>query len=158
MARQARIIIPGCTHFVVHRSRLGVPLFRDDHDDALYRKLLAEKAARHSVAVGAAMLEPDRVELLLTPRTREGLARAIGATHRLYARHRDLGENALWVGRFQSCPMAPALAVNIEGTRPALRAAASRGRPFGDRDFIAEIESQTGRSFTPGRRGRKPKW
>jgi REP element-mobilizing transposase RayT len=157
MARRGRIIIPGCAHFVVHHSRAGVPLFRDENDRALYRDLLSEKAPLHAVAIGVALLEPDRVELLLTPATSDGLARAIGATHRLYARHRDLGEGALWAGRFQSCPLAPALACGIEGIRPMLRAAASRGRPVGDPEFIAIVESQTGRDFTPRRRGRKPK-
>jgi REP element-mobilizing transposase RayT len=158
MARQARIIIPGCAHYVIHRARPGVPLFRDDRDFARYRVLLAEKATIHAVAVSAASLNPDHVELLLTPQTREGLARAVGETHRLYARHRDLGANALWAGRFQSCPVSPALAGSMEGIRPMLLAAASRGRPVGDPDFIAKVECEAGRNFTPKRRGRKPKW
>lgn len=157
MARQVRIIIPGCAHFVIHRSRPGVALFRDDRDRARYRVLLAERAALHGVAIGAVSLEPDRVELLLTPETREGLSRAVGETHRLYARHRDLGEGALWNGRFQSCPVAPALAAGTEGIRPLLLAGASRGRPVGDESFVAMVESRTGRNFMPRRRGRKPK-
>ena len=157
MARQARIIIPGCAHFVVHRSRPGVPLFRDDSDRARYRFLLRDNAATHAVAIGVALLEPDRVELLLTPQSRDGLARAVGATHRLYARHRDLGEGALWAGRYQSSPVSPSLAVMTEETRPAMLAAVSRGRPVGDTGFIARIESETGRNLTPRRRGRKPK-
>ena len=157
MARRGRIIIPGCAHFVVHRSRPGVRLFRDDGDRARYRALLSEKAATHAVTVGEVSLEPDHVELILTPQTSDGLARAIGATHRLYARHRDLGEGALWAGRFQSCPLAPALAGSIDGIRPMLRAAAGRGRPVGDPVSIATVESITGRDFTQKRRGRKPK-
>jgi len=157
MARRGRIIIPGCAHFVIHRSRPGVLLFRDDRDRARYRDLLGENAATYAVAIGRASLEPDHVELLLTPAICEGLARAIGATHRLYARHRDLGEGALWAGRFQSCPVAAGLAANTQDIRPMLHAAASRGRPFGDPAFVARVESEIGRSFTPGRRGRKPK-
>jgi REP element-mobilizing transposase RayT len=157
MARQARIIIPGSAHFIVHRSRPGVPLFREERDYTRYRALLAEKSAIHAVTVGFVVLEPDHVELLLTPQTREGLARAVGATHRLYARHRDLGENALWAGRFQSCPISPSLADDPEANRASLLAAASRGRPVGEPDFIALCESQTGRNFVPKRRGRKPK-
>jgi REP element-mobilizing transposase RayT len=158
MARQARIIIPGCAHFVVHRSRPGVLLFRDDADRARYNALLGENAATHAVGIVKALLKPDHVELILTPQTCEGLARAIGATHRLYARHRDLGEGALWSGRFRSCPVAPSAVTDVIGLRPALIAAASRGRPVGDPDFISEVERLTGRSFTPRRRGRKPKW
>lgn len=157
MARQARIIIPGCAHFVVHRSRPGVPLFRDDSDRARYRILLRDNAATHAVAIGAALLEADHVELFLTPQTHQGLAHAIGATHRLYARHRDLGEGALWAGRFRSCPVSSPVAVDLEGVRPVLLAAASCGRPVGDAGFIARIESEAGRNFTPRRRGRKPK-
>lgn len=169
MARQARIIIPGCAHHVIHGARLGVPLFRDNRDLARYRRFLAEKAEMHGVAVKAKLLLPDHVELLLTPETREGLARAVGEAHRLYARHRDLGANALWAGRFQSCPVSPSLAAAVasgirgsvplpDETRRLLLSATSRGRPFGDPAFIAQIESETGRQFTPRRRGRKPKW
>jgi len=159
MARQARIIIPGCAHYVIHRARPGVPLFRNERDHARYRALLTEEAAMHAVAVNTASLGPDHVELLLTPQTRESLSRAVGETHRLYARHRDLGAGALWAGRFQSCPVAPALAsAGLADIRPVLLAAASRGRPVGDPAFIARVESETGRNFTPRRRGRKPKW
>ncbi|MBL8894115.1 MAG: hypothetical protein JNJ53_05910 [Rhizobiales bacterium] len=169
MARLARIIIPGCAHHVIHHARLGVPLFRDARDLTRYRRLLAEKAEMHGVAVKARLLLADHVELLLVPQTRDGLARAVGEAHRLYARHRDLGANALWAGRFQSCPVAPEMAAAIAGamkgrapldeeTRHRLLIATSRGRPFGDPAFIAQIEGETGRQFTPRRRGRKPKW
>jgi putative transposase len=163
MARQARIIIPGCAHYVVHRARIGILLFRDDRDYARYRALLAEKAANHAISVNAAFLSSDHVELVLTPRTHDGLSRAVGETHRLYARHRDLGANALWVGRFQSCPVAPDLAAAMTDDVPpagdlqrTLLAAASRGQPAGDPDFIARIAEEIGRNFTLRRRGRKP--
>lgn len=169
MARLARIIIPDCAHYVIHCTRSGVTLFRDARDCTRYRKLLREKAHRHGVSVDAAALHPDHVELLLTPQSRDGLARAVGETHRLYARHRDLGANALWAGRFQSCPVAPtfasAMARGLKGreplpdeTRRLLLSAVSRGRPFGDPAFVAQVERETGRNFTPRRRGRKPKW
>jgi REP element-mobilizing transposase RayT len=157
MARQARIIIPGCAHFVVNRARPGVRLFRDDGDRARYRALLGENAATHAVTIGEILLEPDHVELFLTPQTCAGLARAIGATHRLFARHRDLGEGALWAGRFQSCPVASEFAACAKDIRPVLMAAARRGRPVGDPAFITIVGNQTGWDFTPKRRGRKPK-
>ena len=168
MARLARIIIPGCAHHVIHHARLGVPLFRDARDLTRYRRLLAGKAEMHGVAVKARLLLADHVELLLVPQTCDGVARAVGEAHRLYARYRDLGATALWARRFQSCPVAPEMATAIadamkgrapfdEETRRRLLIATSRGRPFGDPAFIAHIERETGRQFTPRRRGRKPK-
>ena len=123
----------------------------------------------------------------VTPQTHEGLARAVGEAHRLYARHRDLGANALWAGRFRSCPVSPALlpqcmgyietnparlhlaswiwvSSNPKSTPPsdrelnALRAATRRGLPAGDQDFVAKVEYETGRVLARRRRGRKPKW
>ena len=69
----------------------------------------SSNAASARSRIAAWCLLPDHVHLLLSPQTHEGLARVVGETHRLYARHRDLGANALWAGRFRSCPVAPGL-------------------------------------------------
>jgi putative transposase len=51
---------------------------------ALYRDLLAERAAKAGVAVWAYCLMPNHVHLILVPATEDGLARALGETHRRY--------------------------------------------------------------------------
>jgi len=187
MARLARLVVPGYAHHVVERARPDIALFRDAADFARYRDLLMAKTAAHAVAVNAWCLLPDHVHLLLTPSSHDGLARAVGEMHRLYARHRDLGANALWSGRFRSCPVSPALAQSCaayvesnparlglpgwawvsssaaaslpeESHRQLIRAATRRGRPAGEADFVAKLEYETGRNLTPRRRGRKAKW
>ena len=187
MARLARVVIPGCAHHVVEHARPGVILFRDEVDFSHYRDLLERNAASSAVTISAWCLLPDHVHLLLSPQTHEGLARMVGETHRLYARHRGLGASALWAGRFRSCPVAPGLeaacAAYIE-SNPArlaldawawasaragphapgqaaidlIRTAIRTGRPVGPADFIVKVEYETGRRLMPRRRGRKPKW
>ena len=53
-------------------------------DYALYRDLLAERCRKASVACWAYCLMPNHVHLILVPTTADGLARAIGETHRQY--------------------------------------------------------------------------
>jgi len=72
---------------------------------ALYRDLLAERAAKAGVAVWAYCLMPNHVHLILVPATEDGLALALGETHRRYtgfvnARMRVTGH--LFQGRFGS--------------------------------------------------------
>jgi putative transposase len=80
-------------------------VFFEPSDYALYRDLLAERCRKASVEVWAYCLMPNHVHLVLTPHTPDGLARAIGETHRRYtgfinARSRQTGH--LFQGRFCS--------------------------------------------------------
>ena len=54
-------------------------------DNALSRDLLQEACRREGVVVWAYCLMPNHVHLILTPRTPEGLARALGKAHRRYS-------------------------------------------------------------------------
>ncbi len=105
MARIGRIIIPGFPHHVTQRGNRRQQVFFEPSDYALYRDLLAERCRKASVEVWAYCLMPNHVHLVLTPRTPDGLARAIGETHRQYtgfinARARWTGH--LFQGRFSS--------------------------------------------------------
>ena len=84
MARIGRIVIPGFSHHVTQRGNRRQPVFFDPSDDALCRDLLAERCRKASVEVWAHCLMPNHVHLVLTPHTPDGLARAIGETHRQY--------------------------------------------------------------------------
>jgi len=56
--------------------------FFEEGDHALYRDLLAERCRQASVACWSYCLMPNHVHLILVPATADGLARAIGETHR----------------------------------------------------------------------------
>ena len=105
MARIGRIIIPGFPHHVTQRGNRRQQVFFEPSDYALYRDLLAERCRKASVEVWAYCLMPNHIHLVLTPHTPDGLARAIGETHRQYtgfinARSRWTGH--LFQGRFSS--------------------------------------------------------
>jgi len=105
MARLARIVVPGLPHHVTQRGNRRQKVFFEDGDYALYRDLLAARAAKAGVAVWAYCLMPNHVHLILVPATEDGLALALGETHRRYtgfvnARMRVTGH--LFQGRFGS--------------------------------------------------------
>lgn len=103
MARLARIVIPDLPHHVVQRARPGLALFADDADYAEYRDIL-ERNLRGSRLVSACLM-PDHVHLIAIPSTGDALARMMGETRRLFARHKGLGPQGLWRGRYLSCPL-----------------------------------------------------
>jgi len=108
MARLARIVVPGLPHHVTQRGNRRGKIFFEDGDYALYRDLLAERCRKAGVAVWAYCLMPNHVHLILVPTTANGLALALGETHRRYtgfvnARLRVTGH--LFQGRFGSVAM-----------------------------------------------------
>ena len=103
MARQSRIIIPDAPHHVTQRGNRRQKLFTQPGDYALYRDLLAERCKANGVTCWAYCLLPNHVHLILTPKTLDGLSRAVGEAHRRYtafvsARARVTGH--LFQGRF----------------------------------------------------------
>jgi putative transposase len=96
MARLGRIVAAGFPHHVIQRGNRRRTVFFEPSDYALYRDLLAERCHKASVEVWAYCLMPNHVHLVLTPSTPEGLARAIGETHRRYTRF--VNARARWTG------------------------------------------------------------
>ena len=108
MARLGRIVAAGFPHHVTQRGNRRQTIFFEPADYALYRDLLAERCRKASVEVWAYCPMPNHVHLVLRPSTPEGLARAIGETHRQYtgfinARARWTGH--LFQGRFSSAAL-----------------------------------------------------
>jgi len=108
MARIGRFVVPDMPHHVTQRGNRRETVFFDEDDYALYRDLLFEACAREGVEVWSYCLMPNHVHLILTPRTPEGLGRAIGKAHRRYslfinARLRVTGH--LFQARFASVVM-----------------------------------------------------
>ena len=105
MSRLARIVVPGLPHHVTQRGNRRERVFFGDEDYALYRDLLAERCRKAAVACWAYCLMPNHVHLVLVPEHADGLARALGETHRRYtgfvnARARQTGH--LFQSRFGS--------------------------------------------------------
>jgi REP-associated tyrosine transposase len=108
MSRIGRFVVPDLPHHVTQRGNRREKVFFGDEDYALYRDLMAEACRREGVAVWAYCLMPNHVHLILTPRTPEGLGRALGKAHRRYsafvnARMRVTGH--LFQARFSSVVM-----------------------------------------------------
>lgn len=106
--RNTRIVVPGLPHHVTQRGNRGDTVFFCDDDYALYRDLLAERCRKAGVACWGYCLMPNHVHLILVPAHPDGLARALGETHRRYtgfvnARARQTGH--LFQSRFGSVAM-----------------------------------------------------
>jgi putative transposase len=108
LARFARVIAPGLPHHVTQRGNRRGPIFFEPGDQILYRKFLGDQLRRTGVEAWAYCLMPNHVHLVLTPRDKEGLGRAVGEAHRRYtsfinARHGWVGH--LFQSRFGSVVM-----------------------------------------------------
>ncbi|HEY3813085.1 MAG TPA: transposase [Caulobacteraceae bacterium] len=77
--RRARI-----PHHVTQRGNNRAPIFFKEGDHHVYRHMLRQQADLNGVEVWAYCLMPNHVHLVMTPSTEDGLARAVGETHRRY--------------------------------------------------------------------------
>jgi putative transposase len=108
MARLARIVVPGLPHHVAARGNRREPIFFESSDQDVYRDLLAEQIRKAEVEVWAYCLMPNHVHLILCPRTKSGMAQALGAAHRRWAnfiKARGRWRGHLFDGRLASVAM-----------------------------------------------------
>ena len=108
MARLARVVAPGVPHHVTQRGNRRQETFFGKADYRAYLELMAEWCGRCAVEIWAYCLMPNHVHLIATPKTQDGLRRAIGEAHRRYTRRvngREDWTGHLWQGRFTSFPM-----------------------------------------------------
>lgn len=108
MSRTARVVVVGVPHHITQRGNNRQTVFRVDDDYQLYLGLLHDYTCQHKLDIWAFCLMSNHVHIIATPRTVEGMSRAIGDTHMRYAQHchADLGSSGhLWQGRFSSCPL-----------------------------------------------------
>lgn len=108
MPRTARFVIPGIPFHVTQRGVDRMAIFRDDSDRRHFCGLLRDATRLHGVAVNAWTLMHNHVHLLLTPKTADGLWRAMKRCTQRYAsafnsRHGRIGP--LVQGRFHSSPV-----------------------------------------------------
>jgi putative transposase len=105
MPRIPRIIAEGFPHHIIQRGNRRQKVFFMEKDYLEYLKLLREHSNRNHVAIISYCLMPNHVHIIAIPHTRDGLARAIGETHRKYTRminFREKWKGYLWQGRFSS--------------------------------------------------------
>lgn len=108
MARIARAVAPGVPHHVTQRGNRRQTTFFREQDYADYLALLRAHCAGAGVAVWAYCLMPNHVHLVLVPATEDGLALALGETHRRYSwavNRREGWRGYLWQGRFGSAAL-----------------------------------------------------
>lgn len=93
---------------MTQRGNRRQPVFFRTGDYAEYLRLLQEWCEKEKVAVWAYCLMPNHVHLVVVPKRAQGLARALGETHRRYTRminFRKKWRGFLWQGRFASFPL-----------------------------------------------------
>lgn len=108
MARLPRIVIPNTPHLITQRGNRGLDVFFGEDDALAYIDILAGECERFGVKIWAYCLMPSRVHLLAVPTDEDGLARALGETHRRYTNminEREGWTGHLWQSRFSSFPL-----------------------------------------------------
>lgn len=108
MARFARVVAPDVPHHITARGNRREPIFLEDGDQDVYCDMLAEQTRKAGVEVWAYCLMPNHTHLILTPKDEQGLARAMGETHRRYTAFvnvRGRWTGHLFDGRYASVAM-----------------------------------------------------
>ena len=108
MARRARVVVPGCPHHITHRGNRGEAVFLRTEDRITYLDWLSNYSREHGLRIWAYCLMTNHVHLIGVPVELESLERAVGFTHRRYARainRREGWLGHLWANRFHSAPM-----------------------------------------------------
>jgi len=108
MARIKRIVIPDTPHHVTQRGVRSMNIFFKHDDYEYYKKLLFEQCKIHELKVVSYCLMTNHVHLIVIPKTKESLSKAIGETHRLYTRKINFEQKVkghLFQERFYSTPL-----------------------------------------------------
>jgi len=108
MARLARVVLPGYPHHITQRGNRRQDVFFNDSDYEYYLELLRQWCAYEGIEIWAYCLMTNHVHLIVKPKKKSNLSKAIGEVHRRYTRMINLRESwkgYLWQGRFASYPM-----------------------------------------------------
>src|SRR4051812_26253503 len=84
MVRLPRLVLPDLPYHVTQRGNRREQTFFEDGDYMLYRKLLAEAAAKAGSEIWACCLMPNHVHVIVVPADSDGLRRTFADAHRLY--------------------------------------------------------------------------
>ncbi len=108
MPRIARLIVPDFPHHVIQRGNRNQRVFFSDEDKQVYLRILGYYCQKERVGIWCYCLMDNHVHLIAVPTNENGLARAIGETHKKYTwmvNARNNWKGFLWQGRFLSYPM-----------------------------------------------------
>ena len=108
MARIKRIVIPDTPHHVTQRGVRSMNIFFKNDDYEYYKKVLFEQCRLHELKIVSYCLMTNHVHLVVIPKTKESLSKAIGETHRLYTRKINFEQKVkghLFQERFYSTPL-----------------------------------------------------
>lgn len=108
MPRVARIVVPNLPHHVTQRGNNRQDVFFVKEDRERYLEILQRLCAKHRVSIEGYCLMTNHVHLIVTPKSVDTLAKAIGRTHFAYTQYvnRLHGRSGhLWQNRFFSCAL-----------------------------------------------------
>ena len=105
MARQPRIVLPGCPHHVTQRGNNRQDVFLHDDDRRFYLDTLAELCRREELRLLGYCLMTNHLHLVAIPDAPAALARGVGGAnfrHTLRVNRRYGRSGHLWQNRFYS--------------------------------------------------------
>jgi len=108
MARIKRIVLPYIPHHITQRGVRSMNIFFKDEDYSYYKELLLTQCQLHDLEVLSYCFMTNHVHLIVIPKNRESLSKAIGETHRLYTRKINFEQKVkghLFQERFYSTPL-----------------------------------------------------
>ncbi len=105
MARLPRFVIAGHPQHVIIRGNNRESIFYADEDYRFYLKKLKQACDKHQCDVHAYVLMTNHVHLLLTPRTTQGISKAMQMLGRYYVQYFNntcQRTGTLWEGRYKA--------------------------------------------------------
>lgn len=160
MVRLARVVIPGLPHHITQRGNRRQTTFFCEEDYAAYSQLMGQWCKEYGVEIWAYCLMPNHVHLIATPKTEDGLRRAIGEAHRRYTRRVNFRE---LLGEMARTPLARAVHLfrhgralfagggSLRGTQPGSRRLGRRAKRLSVEQRSSTLEAKRrllGQSFS----------
>ena len=78
MARIRRVVIPNIPHHVTQRGVRSMNIFFKDDDYVYYKQILLNQCKIHDLEVVSYCLMTNHVHLIVVPKNKESLSKAIG--------------------------------------------------------------------------------
>lgn len=105
MARLPRFVIPGQPQHVIQRGNNRNPIFASDEDYQFYLAKLMDACKKHDCEIHAYVLMTNHVHLLITPRSENGISKAMQSLGRYYVQYFNRQyqrTGTLWEGRYKA--------------------------------------------------------
>ncbi len=105
MPRQPRFVLIGHPQHVIIRGNNREPIFYADQDYQFYLDKLKQACDKHDCDVHAYVLMTNHVHLLITPRKKDGISKAMQMVGRYYVQYFNKTYHrtgTLWEGRYKA--------------------------------------------------------